>query len=63
MELTLSFFHQQSKDTAISANFTLSINMLTIQHLFHLLVTSLMPLCFSLLIYKMGVLITPSSLI
>ena len=56
MELTLSFFHQQSPECAISANFTVSINMLTIYHLFHLLRTSLMPLCLSLLIYKMGVL-------
>ena len=56
MELTLSFFHQQSTDRAISPNFTVSINTLTRKHLFHLIVTSLMPLCLSLLIYKMGVL-------
>ena len=55
MELTLSFFHQQSPECAISANFTVSINTLTRKHLFHLIVTSLMPLCLSLLIYKMGV--------
>ena len=56
MELTLSFFHQQSTDRAISPNFTVSINTLTRKHLFHLIVTSLMPLCLSLLIYKIGVL-------
>ena len=43
-------------DSAISANFTVSINTLTIKHLVHLIVTSLMPLCLSLLIYKMGLL-------
>ena len=56
MELTLSFFHQQSTDSAISPNFTVCINTLTIKHLFHLSVTSLMPLCLSLLIYKIGLL-------
>ena len=56
MELTLSFFHQQSTDRAISPNFTVSINTLTRKHLFHLIVTSLMSLCLSLLSYKMGVL-------
>ena len=60
--MTWSFFHQQSTDSAIFANFTVSINTLTRKHLFHLIVTSLMPLCLSLLIYKMGTLITPSVL-
>ena len=53
MELTLSFFHQQSMDSAISANLV-CINTITIKHLVHLLVTSLMPLCLCLLMYKMG---------
>ena len=41
----------------------LLVNRLTKTHLFHLLVTSFMPQCLSFLIYKMWMLITPSSLI
>lgn len=55
------FFPQESNRQCPYQHSLLSMDKYTHQYIiFHLLITSLMPLCLGFLIYRMGILITPS---